>query len=60
MTLQKYPVVFNLFKVSVLSTAALSLTLLSGCSTMNDMLKGDKIDYKTAGKAGPSLEVPPD
>ncbi len=60
MTMQKYPVVFNLFKVSVLSTAALSLTLLSGCSTMNDMLKGDKIDYKTSGKAGPSLEVPPD
>ncbi|MGB4115467.1 MAG: outer membrane protein assembly factor BamC [Polaromonas sp.] len=27
---------------------------------MNDMLKGDKIDYKTSGKAGPSLEVPPD
>jgi outer membrane protein assembly factor BamC len=60
MTLQKYPVAFNLFKATVVSTAVASLTLLSGCSTMNDMLKGDKIDYKTSGKAGPSLEVPPD
>lgn len=59
-TLHKNPVAFNLFKATVLSTAALSLMLLSGCSTMNDMLKGDKIDYKTSGKAGPSLEVPPD
>lgn len=27
---------------------------------MNEMLQGDKIDYKTSGKSGPSLEVPPD
>ena len=60
MTLQKKPVAFSLFKATVVTTAALGLTLLSGCSTMNDVLKGDKIDYKTSGKAGPSLEVPPD
>lgn len=60
MTLQKSPLVFNLFKATVLTTAIASLTLLSGCSSMSDMLKGDKIDYKTSGKAGPSLEVPPD
>ena len=27
---------------------------------MGDMLKGDKIDYKSSGKVGPSLDVPPD
>ena len=60
MTLQKHPVVSGVFKTTILAAVAASLALLGGCSTMNDMLKGDKIDYKTSGKAGPSLEVPPD
>jgi len=34
--------------------------LLTGCSSVSDLLAGDKIDYKSSGKAGPSLEVPPD
>ena len=37
-----------------------SMLLLGGCSTLSDMMKGDKIDYKSSGKAGPSLDVPPD
>lgn len=37
--------------------ALLSLTLaLSACS----VLQSDKVDYKSAGKAAPTLEVPPD
>ena len=60
MTLQKHPVVSGVFKTTILAAVAASMALLGGCSTMNDMLKGDKIDYKTSGKAGPSLEVPPD
>ena len=60
MTLQKHSVVSGVFKTSMLAAVAASMALLGGCSTMNDMLKGDKIDYKTSGKAGPSLEVPPD
>ena len=60
MTLQKHPVVSGVFKTTILASVAASMALLGGCSTMNDMLKGDKIDYKTSGKAGPSLEVPPD
>ena len=60
MTLQKHPVVSGVFKTTMLAAAAAGMVLLGGCSTMNDMLKGDKIDYKTSGKAGPSLEVPPD
>ena len=38
----------------------LSSMLLSGCSTINDTLVGEKIDYKSAAKKGPSLDVPPD
>lgn len=34
--------------------------LLSGCSTVGNLMAGDKIDYKSSGKAGPSLDVPPD
>ncbi len=60
MTLQKYPLAFSAFKTTVLATAVAGLALASGCSTINDVLKGDKIDYKTAGKAGPSLDIPPD
>lgn len=59
-TLQKHPLAFGVFKVTVLAAVIAGVALLSGCSTMNDILKGDKIDYKSAGKAGPSLEVPPD
>jgi outer membrane protein assembly factor BamC len=31
----------------------------SGCSTVENMFQGDKVDYKSATKA-PSIEVPPD
>ena len=60
MTLQKHHSAFGAFKVTVLATFVTGTALLSGCSTMNDVLKGDRVDYKTAGKSGPSLEVPPD
>ena len=45
-----------------LATAALLMAtlLLASCSSVNDLLQGDKIDYKSSGKAGPSLDVPPD
>ena len=51
---------FVVLKASSLATAVAALMLSSGCSTMNDVLQGDRIDYKTSGKAGPSLDVPPD
>ena len=57
---QKYPLASGPFKLTVLGTVVVGLALLSGCSTLKDTLKGDKIDYKSAGKAGPSLDVPPD
>ena len=42
------------------TSALIATLLLAGCSSMGDMLKGDKIDYKSSGKVGPSLDVPPD
>ncbi len=39
--------------------AGLCLLALAGCSTIGDLMEGQKIDYKSAGKL-PSLEVPPD
>ena len=38
----------------------LSSLVLSGCSVINDTLVGEKIDYKSSAKKGPSLDVPPD
>ena len=41
-------------------TLVTATLMLAGCSTVGDLLQGDKIDYKSSGKAGPSLDVPPD
>ena len=41
-------------------TLLVSALMLSGCSTIGELAQGDKIDYKSSGKAGPSLDVPPD
>jgi outer membrane protein assembly factor BamC len=38
----------------------LSSLVLSGCSTINDTLVGEKIDYKSGATKGPSLDIPPD
>lgn len=41
--------------------AALALALaLAGCSTIENFVSGDKIDYRTAGTKSPGLEIPPD
>ena len=43
-------------------SAALSTLVLTACSgipSINDFIKGDKLDYKSAGKL-PPLEIPPD
>lgn len=38
---------------------ALTAGALTSCGTISSMMEGDRIDYKSAGKA-PSLQVPPD
>ena len=36
-------------------------TLLGGCSSIGDVMQGEKVDYKSSGKAkAPSLDIPPD
>ena len=37
-----------------------ALSLLAGCSTIKDVMEGERIDYKTTGAKAPSLEIPPD
>ena len=44
----------------VLGTTLVSLLLVSGCSTINDALGGDKVDYRTSGAKTVRLDVPPD
>jgi outer membrane protein assembly factor BamC len=47
--------------LSLCSVALLGAAItLSGCSSVSDLLESDKIDYRSSGKAGPSLDVPPD
>lgn len=40
--------------------AALSVALISGCDTVNEVMQPDRIDYKSQARKGPTLEVPPD
>ncbi len=44
-------------RLALALTAALAL---GACSTVNDFLAGDKIDYKSQSTKTPRLEVPPD
>jgi len=46
---------------AALIVPALTLGMLAGCSSINDMMQPDKIDYKSsAAKRTPTLDIPPD
>ena len=49
---------------SVTCLTALTLvaaTLLGGCSSLSEVMQGEKVDYKSSGNAkAPSLDIPPD
>jgi len=46
---------------AALIVPALTLGMLAGCSSINDMMQPDKIDYKSsASKRSPTLDIPPD
>ena len=49
---------------SVVTLTALTFVaaaLLGGCSTISDVMQGEKVDYKSSGNSkAPSLDVPPD
>lgn len=41
-------------------SAVLSMSLLAGCSSIGEVMQGDRIDYKSNGAKAPSLDIPPD
>ncbi|MCJ7798763.1 MAG: outer membrane protein assembly factor BamC [Polaromonas sp.] len=41
-------------------SALVAVSVLAGCSTVRDAMEGERIDYKSSGAKGPSLDVPPD
>ncbi|MDP3799267.1 MAG: outer membrane protein assembly factor BamC [Polaromonas sp.] len=58
----------NLPKRPAFATAQTALTisalvavgLLAGCSTLRDVMEGERIDYKSSATKAPSLDIPPD
>jgi outer membrane protein assembly factor BamC len=51
----------GVFPISPLRAASLALALsLAGCSTFENMVSGDKVDYRSSGGKTAGLEVPPD
>jgi outer membrane protein assembly factor BamC len=41
-------------------SALVALGLLAGCSSIRDVMEGERVDYKSSGAKAPSLAVPPD
>lgn len=44
----------------ILLSSVVALSLLTGCSSIGDLMQGERVDYKTNGAKAPSLDVPPD
>jgi outer membrane protein assembly factor BamC len=45
---------------AALAMPLVAAALISGCSSVSEMMQADKIDYKSAAKRTSTLEVPPD
>ena len=41
-------------------SALVALSLLAGCSSLRDVMEGERVDYKSSGTKAPSLAIPPD
>lgn len=41
-------------------SALVALGLLAGCSSIRDVMEGERVDYKSSGAKAPSLAIPPD
>lgn len=41
-------------------SALLALGLLAGCSSLREVMDGERVDYKSSGAKAPSLDIPPD
>ena len=57
-----HPVIRSLKLPAFAVTSALTVLALGGCSTLDNLMSGDKIDYRTSSSGGKTtgLEVPPD
>ncbi len=57
-----HPVIRSFSFPALALTSALAAASLAGCSTLDNLMSGDKIDYRTANNGGKTtgLEVPPD
>jgi outer membrane protein assembly factor BamC len=52
---------FSIPALAVAASAAFGSILIGGCSSLDNLISGDKIDYRTSGGAkSAGLEVPPD
>ena len=58
--LEMHPVTRSHFLYSLSTTALLLACALTGCSSVESFVAGDKIDYRSAGTKTPGLDVPPD
>ena len=60
--LEMHPVTRSpLYAVRLTALAAVSALVLGGCSSLDSLISGDKIDYRTSGSNKTTgLEVPPD
>lgn len=56
----KQPIPAKRCKAMLCHAAVVGTLALAGCSSVGNLLQSDRIDYKSSGKAGPSLDVPPD
>ena len=53
-------VIVTRFPRASVAVALASLTVLTGCSSVNNLLAGEKIDYKSSTTRDAGLEIPPD
>ncbi|MGH8859052.1 MAG: outer membrane protein assembly factor BamC, partial [Polaromonas sp.] len=58
-TLPKRPAFLKAQSAATVS-ALLALSLLAGCSSIKDVMEGERVDYKSSGAKAPSLDIPPD
>ena len=59
LTLPKRPAFVKPQRAAAVS-ALLAISLLAGCSSLNEVMQDDRVDYKSSGAKASSLEVPPD
>lgn len=47
-------------RLAILSSACALVAMTAGCSSVSNLVNGDKLDYRNSGSKSVSLEVPPD